>query len=283
MSIEAVGWALSVPLGGNEKIMLMGLANHAHPDGTESYPALDTLASYGNCDRSTARRNVRKLVKKGWAIEDGLGPRGQTKYRLPLWRVGGEGGGDSPPVAPGTDGGGDSGPEGVASSPPKPSIEPSTNRPAGGGGRAGDDEVPPDFPDELRGHARHVMRVLLDLAERHGAKAVTARSLGNVMMARPRKPLVRGAHDFAAWADGKGRRQRDVVAGYRNWLDRCDDLAAVEPMPGEAMAAPPAGVTPLRQPRNQSERIMAAQERRLAAARGDGVPSAPYPIERGGA
>jgi hypothetical protein len=119
VSVEAFTWALNVPVGGNAKVVLLGLANHAHPDGSEAYPALDTLARYAHCDRSTARRNVRKLAADGWIIEDGTGPKGQTKYRLAM------GGGDSPPVAPTPAGGGKFAPEGVAPVQPEPSKEPS--------------------------------------------------------------------------------------------------------------------------------------------------------------
>lgn len=127
MSVEAFSWALSVPIGGNAKVILLGLANHAHPDGTEAYPALDTLAKYAHCDRSTARRNVRKLITEGWIFEDGHGPRGQIKYRLPVTDPRGT---RMPPpplkreVAPGQPGGGTSALEGVAPMQPEPSIEP---------------------------------------------------------------------------------------------------------------------------------------------------------------
>lgn len=123
MSIEAVKWALEAQVGGNAKVLLIGLANHAHPDGTEAYPSLDTLARYAHCDRSTARRNVRKLVEAGWISEDGLGPRGQTKYSL-NFGVDDPTGSKTPRVA--TGGGG------VAKQarsdgkmPPEPSFEPS--------------------------------------------------------------------------------------------------------------------------------------------------------------
>lgn len=86
MSIEAVHWALGVPIGGNAKVVLLGLANHAHPDGSEAYPSLDRLAIYANCDRSTARRNVNRLVELGWIIPDGQGPRRQNCYRLAVDR-----------------------------------------------------------------------------------------------------------------------------------------------------------------------------------------------------
>lgn len=99
---------------------------------------------------------------------------------------------------------------------------------------SGQVDLPADFPDELRPHLAAVHRVLQDVAERQGAKAVQQLSLASVMMARRRKPLVRAAHDFAAWADGKAQRRKDVVAGYRNWLDRTDDLAAIEDLGGSS-------------------------------------------------
>lgn len=245
MSIEATTWALSVPVGGNAKVVLLGLANHAHPDGTESYPALDTLAGYANCDRSTARRNVRKLVADGWAIEDGHGPKGQTKYRLPLERaVPSRGGGKTPPSQNATGGTGASG--GVAPMPPEPSLEPSTKE---GSARASTtDVVPDDFPDKLRPHAREVMRVLRSVAADRGSRRVTTRAVALTIAARPHKPLVRAAHDCAAWiADHPEVPCIDVVSRYRRWLDREPDLEAIERLALDGTPAqPPANVTPIR-------------------------------------
>jgi hypothetical protein len=87
MSVEAVAWALRVPVGGNAKVVLLGIANHAHHDGTEAYPSLQTLADYACCDRSTAKRHVAKLAEAGWIIKDGVGPVGQSKWRLPIGGV----------------------------------------------------------------------------------------------------------------------------------------------------------------------------------------------------
>lgn len=245
MSIEVITWALRVPVGGNAKVVLLGLANHAHPDGTESYPSLDTLAEYAACDRSTARRNVRKLVAEGWAIEDGTGPKGQTKYRLAVHRRGGS---KMQPVADrhsGTDASG-----GVAPMPPEPSLEPSSQSKSARA--SNDDAVPADFPDELRLHARHVMRVLRDVAENRGARKVTTRAVALTITARPRKPLVKAAHDCAAWiADHPEVPCRDVVARYRRWLDNEADLAAIEQLTADGSSSsvprrPPSGVTPIR-------------------------------------
>jgi hypothetical protein len=88
--------------------------------------------------------------------------------------------------------------------------------------------LPDDFPRELSPHLRVVFRVLRDLARRHNAKAVSPMSLVSVVMGHAHKPLVRAAFDYAAWADGRAQRRKDVVAGYRNWLDKTDDLASFE-------------------------------------------------------
>lgn len=96
------------------------------------------------------------------------------------------------------------------------------------------DQLPSDFPRELVPHLDAAFAPLAELAERHRSKAITRRSLATMMMGRPHKPFVRAAFDFVAWADGKAQGRRDVLAGYRNWLDRCDDLAATEPLNGGA-------------------------------------------------
>ena len=83
------------------------------------------------------------------------------------------------------------------------------------------------------------MRVLRDVAEQRSAKEVTASAVARVMMARPRKPLVRAAYDVAAWIESHPEREvRDVVARYRRWLDGEPNLAALEPLPGEAPMPP---------------------------------------------
>lgn len=90
--------------------------------------------------------------------------------------------------------------------------------------------IPKDFPDELRPHARLVFAALRDLARTHASKEPSAAALARVMMGRPRRPLIKAAYDYAAYC--ADRPPKDVVAGYRNWLDKESDLAAVEPLPG---------------------------------------------------
>jgi hypothetical protein len=118
MSVEAVAWALRVPVGGNAKVVLLGIANHAHHDGTEAYPSLQTLADYACCDRSTAKRHVAKLAEAGWIIKDGVGPVGQSKWRLPIGGVQSASPQGVAAVYPSP----------VAAVPPEPSIEPSPTK-----------------------------------------------------------------------------------------------------------------------------------------------------------
>lgn len=266
-------WALRVPIGGNAKVVLLGLANHAHPDGTEAYPALDTLAEYAACDRSTARRNVRKLVADGWAIEDGLGPKGQTKYRLALERVPPpRGGGKVPPVqnATGSTGASQGGGTGATRTVPS---EPSLGEE---GARDPRDSAPDDFPDELRPHAREVLRILRAVAEQHGARKVWPLAVGRVVMAHPRHPLVASAHALAAWAADPPRPIRDVVGTYRTFLQRERELEAAEHLAADGVPASrpsgsPAGVTHLASSRADRERAKAERtERRMAVMRGEG-------------
>lgn len=234
MSIEAVAWALSVPVGGNAKVILLGLANHAHNDGTEAYPSLDTLATYAHCDRSTARRNVRRLEADGWIAADGVGPRGQTKYRLAMGEPFSAKGGEMPPAggeASASQGGGTGARGGVAPAPPEPSIEPSKNQSTASSAPALEDQVPRDFPKELRPHGREVMRVLRELASEHPtAKRVTTRAVALAIMAEPHRAYVAEAHRLRAWAASSSRPLRDVVATYRNWLKRADQISGIEPL-----------------------------------------------------
>ncbi len=135
MSVQAMSWALSAPCSGNHKVVLLGLANHAHPDGSNAYPAVETLANYARVDRRTVQRALRSLEADRLIERDGTGPRGQQMYRLDMGRQFA-----TPPVPVGgstaalaDDGGGaDVIPQGgrgvlggAAPAPPEPSVEPS--------------------------------------------------------------------------------------------------------------------------------------------------------------
>lgn len=153
MSIEAVGRTLAAPLGGNPKVLLLGIANHAHPDGTNAYPSIERLAGYCHCDRRTAQRNVRKLQDDGFIEPEGVGPVGQTRWRIcfEAWEAGRHFAAPQQSARGGTGaagGGGIPGQGGAALVPPKPSIEPSIE-PSVVVGRAQTRDSPPDTIGDL--------------------------------------------------------------------------------------------------------------------------------------
>ncbi len=74
MSVEAISWALNlapVPRdrGGKRnpacKAVLVGLANHAGPDGTEAFPSVRTLVRYTELSERTVRTALDRLEADG--------------------------------------------------------------------------------------------------------------------------------------------------------------------------------------------------------------------------
>ncbi|MEU1641409.1 helix-turn-helix domain-containing protein [Micromonospora zamorensis] len=67
MSIEAVAWALNdapdVPP--TALVTLLGLANHAHPDGRAAWPSQTRLAHYGRKGVRAVQRDLAELESRG--------------------------------------------------------------------------------------------------------------------------------------------------------------------------------------------------------------------------
>lgn len=233
---------------GSERDVLLALADHAHDDGTEIRPSMDYLAWKVGVSKRQAQRIVSAMRDRGALLVVRESTRYEpTHYRMELDALPlkaafqrpetdvtsasslksgrGDGSGESGVTDPTTRGDAQMSPESSKETSQEPSSSSAREKV----------DLPPDFPEHLRPHLVAVFRVLRDLAERHHGKAVNPLSLAHVVMARPHKPLVRSAFDFASWADGKAQRRKDVVAGYRHWLDGVDDLAGPEQMPGTAM------------------------------------------------
>jgi hypothetical protein len=111
------------------------------------------------------------------------------------------------------------------------------------------DSLPPEFPEDLKPHARHVFRVLRSVAEQHGAKKVWPLSLGRLMMSQPHKPFVATAHELHVWAADPGRPVKNVVQTYGTFLSKKGELATFERINAEGLPASgpvsPEGVTSL--------------------------------------
>jgi hypothetical protein len=177
-----------------------------------------------------------------------VGPMGQTRWRILFSKW--EGGGKVPRAASEAEGGGTDDAKGAAPVPPKPSLEPSTAVKREERARAKADEVPNDFPDALRPHARIVMRLLSDIAEQHNAKRVTARGVALAMMGSPGRRYVQIAYDLAGWAQDPPRPIKDVVGSYRTFLRREPEHAGIERIGigdnGGVVFTPSENVTPMR-------------------------------------
>lgn len=66
MSIEVMSWVLNnSPVRGTEKIILLGLANHADADGNNAYPSVARLARYANVSERAVQQALRILEEGG--------------------------------------------------------------------------------------------------------------------------------------------------------------------------------------------------------------------------
>jgi hypothetical protein len=70
VSIEAVAWVLrEAPTTDAEStLILLGLANHAHHDGTAAWPGQATLARYARSSERTVRRRLVEMEAAGIVI-----------------------------------------------------------------------------------------------------------------------------------------------------------------------------------------------------------------------
>lgn len=96
---------------------------------------------------------------------------------------------------------------------------------------------PPEFPEELRPHARTVMPILEAIAEQHNAKKVWPLTLGKTLMRFRRKPLVAVVHELDRWAVDPPRAIKDVVSTYATFLENKPDLQGVERLDEQGLPA----------------------------------------------
>lgn len=66
MSVEAIQWALYLPHPNpTHKAVLVGMANHANPDGKDCFPSIDRLEKYTSLGRSTIIRAIKQMEDLG--------------------------------------------------------------------------------------------------------------------------------------------------------------------------------------------------------------------------
>jgi hypothetical protein len=104
MSIEAMVWALEKQgLDPTDKLVLLGIANHADRYGGNAYPSLATLAIYVGRSEQTVRRSVRRLEQLGLVtvvIQGGQGRHAGRRSNLYQLSLATPITGDSAPLSP---------------------------------------------------------------------------------------------------------------------------------------------------------------------------------------
>jgi hypothetical protein len=279
VSIEAMVWAINAPVGGNEKVVLIGLANHARPDGRGAWPSVPLLARYAHASPSTVQRALRGLESRGFAINRGLhGPPGRqtNAYDLsmdPLYGEQADPGQNDRGADPGqNDRGSKDATPGVAGVTGEPSYNQGSASPRpharkrAQSARAAADKLPDGYPDELRPHAEQAHRVLTDIAEQWNAREVTLRGVGLAIMGNQNRRFVQEAFALASWAQAPPRPIKDVVGTYRTWLGKAERIAGVERLDGGPLAAGPGRTTGRRPTRFEEEQAgLAAEYERLRA------------------
>lgn len=97
MSVKAMAAVWEMDLAPEEKYVLLCYADHADHDGGSIYPAVAKIAKKTGYSERTVQRITRHLETNGQLIQDGSGPKGTNRWRMPM------GGGDkmSPPISGG--------------------------------------------------------------------------------------------------------------------------------------------------------------------------------------
>ena len=70
------------------KFVLLAYADHADHWGKNIYPAIETIAKKTGYDKRSVQRLTRELEEMGALVEDGQGPHGTNKWKMPLDRGG---------------------------------------------------------------------------------------------------------------------------------------------------------------------------------------------------
>ena len=83
MSWRLIGPAWKVPgLTMAERIVLLALVSFTDKAGANAYPSIETLSARCCCSRSTVKRSIAALCKRGLLEATGKGRKGTNRYRV---------------------------------------------------------------------------------------------------------------------------------------------------------------------------------------------------------
>jgi hypothetical protein len=134
------------------RLVLFVLAEHAHDDGTEAYPSVETIGERTRLSRKGVQGALRRLEADRMIVRDGEGPRRTTKWRVVM------GGEETTPANLRASGGEVDDLEGGEAATPEPSLgEPSEES---------SDTAREDTPSSMTYRGRKVPRPVVDVAAR---------------------------------------------------------------------------------------------------------------------
>jgi hypothetical protein len=77
------------PEGGSEKLTALAMAEHGDPDGSNIYPATQTIAEMTDQSARTVMRHIDRMVARGWLVmvEERGGRHRPNIYRMPIENI----------------------------------------------------------------------------------------------------------------------------------------------------------------------------------------------------
>lgn len=242
MSVEATSWVLRHERSttGTVRLILLGIADHADPDGRNAWPSLNTLARQANCSRDTAWRAVKKLVEDGVISRDVQGApdarvpehRRSNYYEIVAMRTHRVDAPHRDCAAP---------PHRGAAAPPtaeprsNPSLEPPEEPPV-----SVDHSKTVSFPAARNNYSAEFETWWATYPRRAGGKKKAAASYDRARKLVSAEVLLEAAKRYAAYIERR-KTPEDKIAHATSWLNagRWDDeLPGHRPAPPERSAIP---------------------------------------------
>ena len=93
MSVKVMGLVWDLEIERDLKYILLAYADHADHEGKNIFPAVATIARKTGYSERSVQAITRQLESLGLLLEDGKGPKGTNKWRIPL-----QGGAEIAPV-----------------------------------------------------------------------------------------------------------------------------------------------------------------------------------------
>jgi helix-turn-helix protein len=203
---------------GSARMVLVVIAECANHEGSDAWPAVETIAHRAGISRASVYRQLKTLAELGELEVDSKGGKhGCNRYRVTLI-----GGAQDATVSDRDSLTGDTEPSHSGSKTVSP-VRPEPSEPS---------EEPPSTP--LSPLTSEIVAVLNPVAAAQGTKPPNPAALDRSIAEFPNRDHLAVARDLAYWvahtSRGQRRQVKDVAATFRNFLKRAEPtLAPVGP------------------------------------------------------